>query len=305
MTDQPSARRWPVTQDHSIVLKSHTIGSEGFEVHGIFPSFAACARHVEKDADLGPKRMAALLEKWVEGAEKHEINERDLLRHALSDLASSPDVHWCASRQPRRDEDGVSVTPATTPIGDSGSRAGEVERLTHVIDRDRYIAAACLGRVKKALSGRAWLREAGRGPYAYDDERYQQEFGWALDEIEAALVPLERLAMDKTNCTTDPAKVLAARVAGELVRQEDISDTVHQALWDADKEVERLRAAFMQTQIMLEQIVHLNSTNFQAVRDCVIANRAALAPTPQRTDPYAHADGSRESRPASGPHAHT
>lgn len=32
---------------------------------------------------------------------------------------------------------------------------------------------------------------------------------------------------------------------------------------------------------------------------------AALAPTPQRTDPYAHADGSRESRPASGPHAHT
>lgn len=94
------------------------------------------------------------------------------------------------------------------------SAPAEVVRLQHVIDRDRYVAAACLGAIEKVLSSRAHLAEPGRGSYEWDDERYQQEFGLALDEIKEALWPLRRLAKDKTDCATDPDKVVAARAAG-------------------------------------------------------------------------------------------
>ena len=92
--------------------------------------------------------------------------------------------------------------------------AGEVERLTHVIDRDRYAAAACVGAIEHVLHARRWLREAGRGSYAYDDERYQEEFGLAFDEIQEALRPMRALSKDKTDCTRDEDKVKAARAAG-------------------------------------------------------------------------------------------
>lgn len=92
--------------------------------------------------------------------------------------------------------------------------AGEVERLTHVIDRDRYAAAACVSAIEHVLHTRRWLREAGRGSYAYDDERYQEEFGLAFDEIQEALRPMRALSKDKTDCTRDEDKVKAARAAG-------------------------------------------------------------------------------------------
>jgi hypothetical protein len=41
-----------------------------------------------------------------------------------------------------------------------------------------------------------------------------------------------------------------------------------------------LREAFLQTQMMLEQIVHLKSTDFAEVRARIMANRQALASTP-------------------------
>ena len=36
--------------------------------------------------------------------------------------------------------------------------------------------------VKKAIKGRSWMLE-GRGCYAYDDDEYRKEFGYAFDEI--------------------------------------------------------------------------------------------------------------------------
>lgn len=103
----------------------------------------------------------------------------------------------------------AALASARAPIaGDA------VEALRHALDRDRYVVAACVGAIRKALDGRRWLREAGRGRYAYDDDRYQREFGLAFDEIVEAMRPLSAVAIDKTNCTTDPDKVKAARDAG-------------------------------------------------------------------------------------------
>lgn len=84
------------------------------------------------------------------------------------------------------------------------------DHLEHIIDRDRYIVAHGLQAIKKVLSGYDWLSE-GRGSYEFDDERYQKEFGDALDAIRGSLKTLECLAFDKAHCTTDPNKVHAAR----------------------------------------------------------------------------------------------
>ncbi|WP_257556494.1 hypothetical protein [Sphingobium sp. CFD-2] len=108
-------------------------------------------------------------------------------------------------------EQGYLAALSTSP---TGQEVREVERLMHVIDRDRYAAAACVNAIEFVLHTRRWLREAGRGSYAYDDERYQEEFGLAFDEIQEALHPLRRLARDKSDCTRDEEKAKAARVAG-------------------------------------------------------------------------------------------
>lgn len=97
---------------------------------------------------------------------------------------------------------------------DGGASEGEVERLRHVIDRDRYVAAIVLNNLKRLFSGYDWLRGPSRGSFAYDDEHYQLEFGLALDAFEASLAPLARLAWDKSDCTRDPNKVVAAQIAG-------------------------------------------------------------------------------------------
>src|SRR3546814_4187602 len=52
------------------------------------------------------------------------------------------------------------------------------------------------------------------------DEEYQLEFGAALDEIEKVLNILGIVSFDKTDCTREESRVVAARAAGlELVRQ--------------------------------------------------------------------------------------
>jgi hypothetical protein len=87
----------------------------------------------------------------------------------------------------------------------------ENERLRDILDTERYKVAIGVQVIRKAVDGRRWLSEAGRGSYAYDDDRYQQEFGEALGEIDAALEPLRTIAGDWTDCPRDPLRVAANR----------------------------------------------------------------------------------------------
>lgn len=86
------------------------------------------------------------------------------------------------------------------------------ERLQHAVDRDRYVVAAALGTIRKAINGHRWLLE-GRGPYEWDDDRYRDEFADAIRNIEEALEPLTLVAWDKTDCTRIEERVNAAREA--------------------------------------------------------------------------------------------
>lgn len=93
-----------------------------------------------------------------------------------------------------------------------GGWTDESTRLSAVIDRDRYVVAIGLEAIRKAIGGHTWLLE-GRGPYAWDDDDYRREFSTAIAAVEAALVPLARIAADKSDCTTDSIKVQEARDA--------------------------------------------------------------------------------------------
>lgn len=93
------------------------------------------------------------------------------------------------------------------------------EQLMHVIDRDRYIVAHGVNQIRAAIDGHSWLLE-GRGPYEWDDDRYRDEFGDAVNRIEAAMEPLRRVAWDKSDCTRITERVIAAKeAASEMLKQ--------------------------------------------------------------------------------------
>jgi len=115
----------------------------------------------------------------------------------------------CAERED------AAKCPIHTSLPPEQVGEGEAERLAHVIDRDRYIVAAALQDINGVLHSYNHLAEPGRGSYAWDDDRYQAEFGNALDALKRALAPLSLMAADKSDCTTDPEKVAAARKAGK------------------------------------------------------------------------------------------
>lgn len=101
----------------------------------------------------------------------------------------------------------------------SHDAADRIAHLMHIIDRDRYVVAAGIVEITNSIRARRWICE-GRGPYEWDDDEYQKEFGAALDEVETVLGILGIISFDKKDCTTDERLVAEARAAGlELVRQ--------------------------------------------------------------------------------------
>ncbi|GAH08823.1 unnamed protein product, partial [marine sediment metagenome] len=89
-----------------------------------------------------------------------------------------------------------------------------IERLKRVNERDRSEIAGGIKLIQRVLGSCEWMVE-GRGSYEYDDERYQKEFGNALAEIRAALVPLERIGADLADCPKSNQQVLFARLTEE------------------------------------------------------------------------------------------
>lgn len=79
-------------------------------------------------------------------------------------------------------------------------------------ERDRSTVADAVTRLRSVTVAHAWMRDS-RGPYAFDDERYQAEFGLALDAIEVEVERLAKIAADWTNSPTSDADIHAARAA--------------------------------------------------------------------------------------------
>lgn len=107
----------------------------------------------------------------------------------------------------------AALASASPAVGDD-----EVERLRAVIERDRASVCVATNDLRARFASYAHLREFGRGSYAWNDDRYQQEFGLALDHFEAGLAPLNGIAKDWSDCPSDPQKIAEARAALRPIR---------------------------------------------------------------------------------------
>ena len=140
----------------------------------------------------------------------------------------------------------ASLTPSaavqTAPVVQNSA---EVDRLMHVIDRDRYVVAACVGEIERQIRSREWLTQ-GRGPYEWDDDRFYEEFADAIGAIRDAVKPLAIVGWDKSDCTRIEARVNAARLAARDLLAKPIGprDMVHADIFadPRDAEIERLKA---------------------------------------------------------------
>jgi len=92
----------------------------------------------------------------------------------------------------------------------------KIDHLEHVIDRDRYVVAAGLTTIIRALRSYAWL-VGSRGPYDCDDDDYRKEFSDVVTYIETALDPLRKVAWDKSDCTDITERVIRAKEAANEI----------------------------------------------------------------------------------------
>lgn len=86
-----------------------------------------------------------------------------------------------------------------------------VARLQAIIERDRTMVARGVTAVRRAIVAREWLR-LGRGSYEYDDDRWRDEFGAAIEEIEEAINPLRAVAANLNDSPVDANDVADARL---------------------------------------------------------------------------------------------
>lgn len=92
-----------------------------------------------------------------------------------------------------------------------------VDRLQAIIERDRTQVARAIVVVRNAIRAHEWLK-LGRGSYEYNDDRWRDEFGAALDEIEAAMAPLRAVAANLNDSPTSAEAIAAARALAETRR---------------------------------------------------------------------------------------
>jgi hypothetical protein len=79
------------------------------------------------------------------------------------------------------------------------------------LEWDRTQCADFLTKLTKCMDSRFWLTE-GRGSYAWDDDRYREEFKDAAVELLAAIEPLRNMAANLTSGLQTTAEVVQARI---------------------------------------------------------------------------------------------
>lgn len=122
---------------------------------------------------------------------------------------------------------------AAVPEGDVTRLTAERDNARAALERDRTAIAGAVTGFRRAIASYSWLRDGSRGSYAYDDERYVEEFGRALTAIEVVVNRLARIAADLTNCPETQAEVDAARSAAPpATAQADPLAPIRQAIAD-------------------------------------------------------------------------
>lgn len=85
-------------------------------------------------------------------------------------------------------------------------------------ERDRRALWGIVRAIDEEITGRMWIIE-GRGPYEWDDDRYRQEFGWAVKAVQAKLEPLKKIAHDLKDSPATEAGVDVVRKLESAERQ--------------------------------------------------------------------------------------
>lgn len=91
-----------------------------------------------------------------------------------------------------------------------GQGAQPLKETQAMLEYDRTKVAECITRIKNTLGGYDWLITS-RGCYAWDDDRWHDEFRRASESLREDLEPLERIAADWRNCPTTTEEIQAAR----------------------------------------------------------------------------------------------
>lgn len=97
-----------------------------------------------------------------------------------------------------------------------------------VNERDRTRVADAIRGIETAIRQHEWLR-LGRGSYEWNDDRWMEEFGAALDEIEKAMEPLRTMAADFDDCPVGTAAIRCAR--DKLPRVETLLYNIRERGW--------------------------------------------------------------------------
>lgn len=118
-----------------------------------------------------------------------------------------------------------------------------IERLKDVLHIDQTGLAAGLAEVNKIVEGYRWVTE-GRGPYAWDDDKYKEEMGNMLDNISEA-------ATKTLNSSGAIAHSVCCGKPGRTATMEGIGYTKKDA---HDQEMEKLRAENEKMRGALEEI---------------------------------------------------
>ena len=107
----------------------------------------------------------------------------------------------------QRELDAAFIAHASEDIP---SLLAEVARLTAVIEHDRSKVVDVLAEANAVLKNYGWLAE-GRGSYAFDDDRWKDEFKVCMDSLAKVLDPMRGIASDLSDSPIKWADIVAAR----------------------------------------------------------------------------------------------